>query len=82
MGYTRDSAGDLKPSCDGWCESATQHTPATITHIDDKGYGYCSPCAETRRGTHRVRALTEYELTLLAAGTPIPSFDNPTTKAP
>ena len=47
MGHAKD--GRLK--CDGWCgdSSAPQDCPSKVTHIDEKGYAYCTPCGIQRK---------------------------------
>jgi hypothetical protein len=59
------------PTCYGWCE----HT-GTVTHIGDKGYVYCTPCAQYRRvgGSERVRRMRPWELRLIESGKPVPSY--------
>lgn len=53
-----------------------------ITHIGEKGYIYCSCHAARRRasGYERCRKLRPFELRILAAGDPLPSYE-PLTKA-
>lgn len=74
MGYAKD--GRLK--CDGWCgdSSAPQDCPYTVTHIDEKGYAYCTPCGIQRKHSHRCRKLTGAEIKRLQAGLTI-SYERP-----
>ena len=67
MGYAKD--GRLK--CDGWCGHA-----GTVTHIDEKGYAYCTPCGTQRKASHRCRKLTGAEIKRLQAGLTI-SYERP-----
>lgn len=66
MGY----AADMSLRCDGWCTDLA----GEVTHLDEKGFGYCSPCAERRKGTHRCRKLTGAELAQLRAGRPLEAY--------
>jgi len=52
--------------CDGWCDN--QHTG--ITHIDESGFAYCTPCGERRQydGWKRCRKLRRHELNRLLRG--------------
>lgn len=45
-----------------------------VSHIGEKGYVYCAACAQLRGYRERCRRLRAFELTLLAAGTPLPSY--------
>ena len=74
MGYAKD--GRLK--CDGWCgdSSAPQDCPSKVTHIDEKGYAYCTPCGIQRKASHRCRKLTGAEIKRLQAGLTI-SYERP-----
>ena len=67
MGYAKD--GSLQ--CDGWCGHA-----GTVTHIDEKGYAYCTPCGIQRKASHRCRKLTGAEIKRLQAGLTI-SYERP-----
>jgi len=69
----------LTPRCDGWCEPKR-----AVTHIGSKGYAYCEPCAIERRssGYERTRRMRVWELNLLRAGKPLPSYEpHPQPKA-
>jgi hypothetical protein len=50
-----------------------------VTHVGEKGYIYCAGHAATRRGHERTRALRPWELELIRAGRPVPSY-HPITK--
>lgn len=60
------------PACVGWCGWKN-----TVTHIGEKGYVYCAECAILRRQSQaeRVRKMRAWELKLLAAGKPLPSYE-------
>ena len=45
-----------------------------VTHIGEKGYVYCAECAPLRRGWERCRRMRPWELKLVAAGKPLPSY--------
>ena len=49
--------------CDGWCEHANP-----VTHIDRKGYAYCTPCGLIRRQYQPCRKLQGWELRKLQRG--------------
>lgn len=49
--------------CDGWCDRTGE-----VTHIDNKGYAYCTPCGMRRRWTHPCRKLRPHELNKLKRG--------------
>lgn len=57
------------PTCD-----MTKDCPNRVTHIGEKGYVYCAACAPLRRGQERTRRMRPWELRLLAAGHPLPSY--------
>ncbi|MHB8387666.1 MAG: hypothetical protein ACYDDA_13700 [Acidiferrobacteraceae bacterium] len=65
---SHDKYGRLK--CDGWCgdASAPQDCPSKVTHIDEKGYAYCTPCGIQRKQSHRCRKLTPRELKTITSG--------------
>jgi hypothetical protein len=48
-----------------------------VTHIGSKGYVYCAEHAVQRResGHERTRAMRAWELKLIAAGQPLPSYE-------
>lgn len=50
--------------------------PAPVTHIGDKGYRYCTDHGAQRRATgyERVRKMRAWEVDLLKAGKPLPSY--------
>jgi hypothetical protein len=39
-----------------------------VTHLEDKGYVYCTGHADCRRGLHRIRKLRPYEIRKLLQG--------------
>lgn len=41
---------------------------APVTHLDDKGYVYCTEHAADRRGYRRVRKLRQYEINRINCG--------------
>lgn len=45
-----------------------------VTHIGAKGYLYCATHAPQRQGVERCRQLRAWELELLRAGKPLPSY--------
>lgn len=45
-----------------------------VTHIGEKGYVYCKTCAPHRAGWERVRRMSAWELRLIEAGEPLPSY--------
>lgn len=45
-----------------------------VTHIGEKGYVYCSEHALCRKGIERVRKMRVWELKLIQAGQPLPSY--------
>jgi hypothetical protein len=45
-----------------------------VTHAGEKGWIYCATCAPSRAGWERCRKLRPWELTLLRAGIPLPSY--------
>lgn len=49
---------------------------AAVTHVGNKGYIYCEDHAVRRRecGVERTRKLRAWEVALIAAGTPLPSY--------
>lgn len=59
MGHAKD--GTLQ--CDGWCKQT-----GAVTHIDEKGYAYCTPCGIQRKHSHRCRKLTPRELKTITSG--------------
>jgi hypothetical protein len=67
MGHAKD--GSLQ--CDGWCKQT-----GAVTHIDEKGYAYCTPCGIQRKASHRCRKLTGAEIKRLQAGLTI-SYERP-----
>jgi len=59
-----------KLSCD-----MTADCERPITHLDEKGYIYCTPHGESRRGGGiRCRKLRPYELRRLEAGQQVRSY--------
>ncbi len=60
--------------CQGWPEDHDTPDPA-ITHLDEKGFIYCTKCGINRResGVY-CRRLRAWELRLLEAGEPVPSY--------
>lgn len=46
-----------------------------VTHIGEKGYIYCTECAGIRQGYERCRKMRAWELKLIKAGKPIPSYE-------
>lgn len=57
------------------CEQADE-CRAPVTHIGEKGWIYCGEHAVDRRtyGYERTRKLRKWELDLLRAGKPVPSY--------
>jgi hypothetical protein len=57
------------------CDMRKDCTEA-VTHIGSKGYVYCAKHAVDRRqsGYERTRAMRAWELKLIAAGQPLPSY--------
>lgn len=57
------------------CEMRRECT-APVTHIGDKGYVYCAEHAQIRRasGYEHCRRLRQWELRLLRADVPLPSY--------
>lgn len=45
-----------------------------VTHIGERGFVYCAEHAPLRQGWERVRRVVPWELKLLLAGEPIPSY--------
>lgn len=45
-----------------------------ITHIDNKGFVYCTECGKDRKLTHSCRKLRPWELKLIQAGRQVPSY--------
>jgi len=45
-----------------------------VTHIGEKGYIYCAEHALCRKGFERVRRMYVWELKLIEAGKPLPSY--------
>lgn len=45
-----------------------------VTHIGEKGYVYCTEHAPDRKGWERVRKMRAWEVKLVMAGTPLPSY--------
>lgn len=45
-----------------------------VTHIGDKGYVYCTAHAADRRTWERTRKMRRWELDLITAGKPVPSY--------
>lgn len=65
----RPYLADIDLQCD------QEHTcGAPVAMIDDKGWGYCAPHGEARRGPHRVRQLTDGELARLKRGQTIKAY--------
>lgn len=64
-----------------WAEDGSLHCDMTdhctdpVTHIESKGFGYCTIHAETRRYYgHRVRKLTPAERRKLERGEPVAEY--------
>ena len=56
--------------CDGWCDNAN-----TVTHLDEKGYAYCTPCGVRRRSSGiRCRKMTAKELRAIQSGEQIERY--------
>lgn len=51
-----------------------QNCNQRLTHIDHKGWTYCSDHAPRSDGWRRVRKMRAGEQNLIAAGQPIPSY--------
>lgn len=49
--------------------------PRPVTHIDSKGWVYCTPCGNDRKYSVRTRKLRPWELRLLENGRPVPSYE-------
>lgn len=45
-----------------------------VTHIGEKGYVYCSAHVGDRKGVERCRRMRVWELKLIQAGQPLPSY--------
>lgn len=56
-----------KPKCDGWCE---RDGSAPLTHIDESGFAYCTPCGVKRQqdGWKRCRKLRPHEINRIMRG--------------
>lgn len=65
---TSKANGDLVCDMTAGCD-------APVTHIDEKGYAYCTAHGEQRRFSHRCRKLRPHELRRLQRGEPIASYD-------
>jgi hypothetical protein len=50
-------------NCDGWCDKT-----GSVTHIDQAGFAYCTPCGERRRQSEPCRKLRPWELRKLERG--------------
>ena len=63
--------GEAMASCD-----MRKDCTEAVTHIGSKGYVYCAKHAVERRqsGYERTRAMSAWELKLIAAGQPLPSY--------
>lgn len=48
--------------------------PNEVTHIGSKGYVYCAACAPDRQGIERTRKMRPWELKLIQAGKPLPTY--------
>ena len=61
----------IKLKCD-----MTEGCVQAVTHIGDKGYTYCTDHGVMRRasGWERVRKMRAWEVRLLEAGEPLPSY--------
>lgn len=46
-----------------------------VTHIGEKGYTYCAEHVADRRGVERCRRMRAWEVDLLRAGKPLPSYE-------
>jgi hypothetical protein len=67
----KDQKGEAMATCD-----MTNDCTEAVTHIGSKGYVYCAKHAVGRRhsGYGRTRAMRAWELKLVAAGEPLPSY--------
>lgn len=54
---------DSRPTCDGWCDKS-----APVTHIDQDGFAYCTPCGQRRRQYQPCRKLRPHEAKRLVRG--------------
>lgn len=54
----------------------TNKCGAAVTHIGEKGFVYCAEHAAVRRegGRERCRRMRGWEVKLIEAGTPLPSY--------
>lgn len=59
-----------KLKCDMKAECANP-----VTHIEDKGWVYCTEHATLRRGIHRIRKMQPWEIRRLEAGKPLQSYE-------
>lgn len=57
--------------CDGYGMNACMHP---VTHIDEKGYVYCTSHGEQRQAHRRCRKLRAHELQTLRSGQPIERY--------
>lgn len=62
-----DENGELKCDMDRKCKQ-------TVTHIDNKGYAYCTKHGIERRSYRPCRKLAPGELKKLKAGTPLAAY--------
>ena len=56
-------------TCDG-----VKSCDSEITHIDEKGFIYCANHGKERQEYRRCRKLAAWELRLIEAGQPVPSY--------
>ena len=54
--------------CDGWCGESKAERSTDITHIDAKGYAYCTPCGRIRQEYQNCRKLRPHELNRILRG--------------
>lgn len=57
------------PTCDMEADCT-----APITHLDDKGWVYCTPHGEQRQMSHRCRKLRPHELARINRGDTVRSY--------
>ena len=59
---------------DRLCCGMVKDCAADVTHIDDKGYVYCTVHGEQRRGYRPCRKLRPHELNRLRRGATLPHY--------
>jgi hypothetical protein len=63
---------EVKCDCGEWGPCS----PGGVTHIDEKGYAYCTAHGAVRRQSGiRCRKMRGWEVRLLQAGKPLPSYE-------